>query len=167
VTPPAFGAASYAPASHITLRAPGLDDATALGSMLAAIDPWRRYPVTAATLAGFFAEVETGAPRFAIHVDGALAGGVAIRTTWFAGPYIQTFGLAPSAQGHGIGATVMTFIEAEARRINARNLWVAASDFNIGAHRFYERFGFAPVARIPGLLQNDRDEILLRKRLVT
>jgi ribosomal protein S18 acetylase RimI-like enzyme len=42
---------------------------------------------------------------------------------------------------------------------------VAASDFNSGALRFYERHGFVRVAALEGLVAEGRSEILLRKRL--
>jgi diamine N-acetyltransferase len=165
MTPPGFSQDTYVVSADLTLRISTPDDAAALGVMLAAIDPWMRYPVPAEKLAAFFAQFESGSPRFSIHLGGELIGCVALRTTWLAGPYIQTFGLSPTAQGRGVGTCVLTFIEAEALRLKARNLWVAASDFNTGALRFYERHGFISVAALPALLQDNRNEVLLRKRL--
>jgi GNAT superfamily N-acetyltransferase len=152
-----------------TVRIERLDpaDAPALGAMFAAIDPWKRYPVTAAELTGFFATVEPGAPRFSIRLDDRLAGAVAIRVAWLRGPYIQTFALDPTAQGQGIGSAVMAWIATEARLADSCNLWVAASDFNDGAHRFYARHGFVRVGALDGLLRDDISEILLRKKLAT
>ena len=56
-------------------------------------------------------------------------------------------------------------IEDSARAEKARNVWVAASDFNAGAIRLYERHGFARVAVIDSLVSDGRDEVLLRKKL--
>lgn len=140
-------------------------EALELGAIFAAIDPWARYPVAAGTLAGFFAAIEPGNPRFAIKRDGALIGAIGLRTNWFRGPYIQSFALAPSAQGQGIGSAAMAWVEAQARAAQDRNLWVAASDFNTGAQRFYARNGFERIGAIDGLLQDGIAEILMRKRL--
>jgi diamine N-acetyltransferase len=161
----AFNARIYDLGTDLALRPLTPDEATSIGAMAAAMDPWARYPITADHLADFFARVEPGAPRFGIQVAGTLVGVIAVRTEWFAGPYIQTFVLSPNCQGRGVGSRVLAFIEAEARRTNQRNLWVAASDFNIDAHRFYERHGFSRAATVPALLRDDRDEILFRKRL--
>ena len=59
----------------------------------------------------------------------------------------------------------MAFMEREARAAEERNLWVAASEINDGAIRFYERHGFVRVAALDGLAYDDRVEFLLRKRL--
>jgi diamine N-acetyltransferase len=162
---PPFNSRTYDLGPDLALRPLTLDEASAVGAMAAAMDPWARYPITADQLTAFFTRVEPGAPRFSIQVAGTLGGAVAIRTDWLAGPYIQTFALSPNCQGLGIGSRVLALIDAEARRASQRNLWVAASDFNTAAHRFYERHGFARVAAVPALLSDDRDEILFRKRL--
>jgi diamine N-acetyltransferase len=161
----AFSARTYDLGPDLALRSITPDEATAIGAMAATMDPWARYPITAEQLGAFFARVRPDAPRFGIQVAGTLEGAFAICTDWFAGPYIQTFALAPRCQGRGIGSRVLAFIEGEARRTHQRNLWVAASDFNINAHRFYERHGFAHIAAVPALLRDDRDEFLFRKRL--
>lgn len=164
--PPAFSASTYHLGPELALRPLTPDEAALVGGIAASIDPWARYPMTAEHLGSFFAQVEPGAPRFGIDVAGTLVGAVGVRAEWFGGPYIQMFVLSPQHQGRGVGSRVLTAIEAEARRAHNRNLWVAASDFNTDAQRFYERHGFVRVATVPALLRDDRDEILFRKRLV-
>jgi GNAT superfamily N-acetyltransferase len=163
--PSAFSARTYDLGPDLALRPLALIEAAAIGAMAARMDPWARYPITAEHLTVFFAGIEPGAPRFGIQVAGTLEGAIAVRAEWFAGPYIQTFALSPRCQGRGVGSRVLAFIEVEARRTHQRNLWVAASDFNTDAHRFYERHGFTRAATVPALLRDDRDEILFRKRL--
>lgn len=58
---------------------------------------------------------------------------------------------------------ILAWLEAEALKLNARNLWVCASSFNARALRFYERHGFRQAATLPGLVVDGYDEILLRK----
>jgi diamine N-acetyltransferase len=163
--PAAFAASHYdiGPGVALSLIEPA--QAIQLGTMFAAMDPWARYPVSADKLSRFFAAIEPGNPRFAISYKGALVGAIGVRLNWFAGPYIQSFALAPSAQGHGIGAAAMGWAEREARAGNDRNLWVAASDFNIRAQSFYARHGFETVGSIDSLLQDGIAEVLMRKRL--
>lgn len=149
-----------------------LDAALALelGQAFAAMDPWAAYPFPAAGLASYFASGNAAAPLFAIaSASGGSPVGVlgvlGLRLDWLRGPYIQFLGLLAGDQGHGIGGAVMDWIEGEARQSGARNLWVAASDFNAGALRFYRKHGFHHVADLPGLVRDDRTEVLLRKRL--
>lgn len=137
----------------------------ALAAAFAAMEPWSVYPYPESALATYLAGARPDAPVFAITVAGAVTGAAGLRLDWLRGPYIQFLGLLHDAQGAGIGAAVLGWIEAEARRSGARNLWVAASDFNAGALRFYSRHGFRPVADLPGLVRDDRTEVLLRKQL--
>jgi GNAT superfamily N-acetyltransferase len=136
-----------------------------LGPSLARIDPWARYAYAPSQLATFLAAEETGAPHFAIKVDGAVAGAVCVRTNWLRGPYLQLLALLPANQGHGIGGSILAWFEAEARAENAQNLWVCASEFNARAISFYERHGFSRTAALPDLVVDGTSEILLRKRL--
>jgi GNAT superfamily N-acetyltransferase len=155
-----------APDGRLVTAAP-LDAAIGpqLADVFASMEPWAAYPYPAAALAVYFARATAEAPRLAIDHDGRLAGVVGLRLDWLRGPYIQFLGLLPEAQGKGLGAVVLAWVETEARRSGARNLWVAASDFNTGALRFYERAGFHRVADLDGLVRDDRIEVLLRKRL--
>lgn len=168
-------ATSFAPACHVfgrtldgaVLTAEPLDAAAApaLGEAFAVIDPWAAYPYPAAALARYLASGTPEAPIFALATEGRAAGALGLRLEWLRGPYIQFLGLLPETQGRGIGRQAMAWVEREARRAGARNLWVAASDFNAGALRFYERHGFSRIADLDGLVRDERTEVLLRKRL--
>ena len=145
--------------------------ASALAAAFAAMDPWAAYPYPADALAAYLAGGNDAAPLFAVAAastdsPGKVLGAVGLRLDWLRGPYIQFLGLLEEAQGSGIGGAVMAWIETQARRAGARNLWVAASDFNAGALRFYGRHGFTRIADLPGLVRDDRSEVLLRKRLL-
>jgi len=143
----------------------GQERAETLGAAFAAMDPWAAYPYRASAIARYLAGGTADAPVFAIKASGHVAGAVGLRVDWLLGPYIQFLGVLSEHHGKGIGCLVMEWVEREARRLSARNVWVAASDFNSGALRFYERHGFSRVADLPGLVRDDRTEVLLRKRL--
>ncbi len=139
--------------------------AQTLGAAFAQRDPWSRYPLSAAGLGAHLGALESGAPRYAVQVDGAACGAIILRLKWFSGPYLQFFGVLPNVQGQGIGSHALAWLESAARAEAARNLWVAASDFNTGAIRLYERHGFVRVALVDNLVSDGRDEVLMRKKL--
>lgn len=150
----------------ITLRALTPEEALRLGEAIAAIDPWRAYGYPASALRRMLAAHEAGAPRFALLVEGNVVGAAVIRTAWLRGPYLQFLALLPEAQRRGIGTAFLEWMEREARAGDERNLWVAASEINVDAIRFYERHGFIRVAALDDLVHDNRTELLLRKRLV-
>jgi len=136
-----------------------------LGEAFAAIDPWASYACSATTLGTYLTKQEPGAPRFLLKLGGRVAGAAGVRLGWLRGPYIQFLGVLPGFQRRGLGSAVLAWAEREARSSEERNLWVAASDINADAIRFYARHGFGQAARLEGLVCDGRTEILLRKRL--
>ena len=138
--------------------------ATELGASFAGMQPWASYPFPPDVLASYFIGSEPHAPRFVIEVGGVRAGAIGLRLELLKGPYLQFLGVLPAYQRIGLGSALLTWMEQEAGPA-ARNLWVCAADFNADAQRFYERHGFARVAVLDGLVQDGRDEVLLRKRL--
>lgn len=141
-------------------------DARTLGAAFAAINPWAGYPYPADAVEAYLGAREPGAPRFAIHIDGALAGAIGIRLNWLRGPYLQFLGILPDFQRRGLGEKSLAWFEGGARAQLERNLWVAASDFNADAIRFYERHGFERAALLEGLVDDSKTELLFRKRLI-
>jgi len=142
------------------------ESAEMLGAPLAAIDPWAHYRYTPEALTTFLQAEEDDAPRLEILVDGTLAGAFSIRRTWLRGPFLQFLGILPLFQSKGIGNAVLSWFEAEGNKLQVRNIWVSASDFNVRAIAFYERFGFVRVATLEGLVAEGTNEVLLRKRLI-
>ena len=136
-----------------------------LGSVFSAIEPWSRYPFSQDALTRHLSMVEPGAPRYLIRVGGDAAGTLTVRLNWLGGPYLQFLAVVPAHQKNGIGALALHWFEDAARKEKARNLWVAASDFNAGAIRFYERHGFQRAALIDNLIADGLNEVLLRKKL--
>ncbi len=169
--PAAFSAEHYTlevaeePTGALVLTALPEGEAAQLGAAFAAIDPWASYGYPAAALATYFGKREPTAPRFLLTFRNEVAGAMGMRCDWMRGPYIQFLGILPPFQRRGLGCTLLAWIESEARAAQERNLWVAASEINADAMRFYERHGFAQAARLPDLVYDGRTEILLRKRL--
>ncbi|RUP10973.1 GNAT family N-acetyltransferase [Hyphomicrobium sp.] len=149
----------------VTFEPMTAEAAECLGSAFAQIDPWAHYAYTAATLAGFLADEEPGTQRFQIIAEQALAGAIVIQSKWLRGPYLQFLGVLPAFHRRGLGRSALGWFESAARADGARNLWVAASEFNVAAQTFYERHGFVRIASIDGLVAEGTAEILFRKQL--
>lgn len=154
-----------ASAAQIVLDTMDEDAARVLGSGFAAIDPWARYNFSGDALAAYLGKTEAGAPRYIIRIDGEIAGAIGIRSAWLRGPYLQFLGILPPYQAQGAGQLVLAWFEGTARAHGERNIWVAASEFNSTALKFYERHGFQRAARLDSLIEDGETEILLRKKL--
>jgi GNAT superfamily N-acetyltransferase len=134
-----------------------------LAAAIVAIEPWSVMEYPAERLAAFLASPDQAVSRFVVTAGDVEAGVVSIRSPWLKGPYLELLALLPAAQGRGIGSRIVAWFEQTALDQEARNLWVCASSFNDRALRFYARHGFEPVARLPGLVADGYEEILLRK----
>jgi GNAT superfamily N-acetyltransferase len=143
------------------MTAPAADE---LGPKTAAIGPWAYYGSNAGSITAAFKNRGDGAVCYQVHCGADLVGAVVICCPWLAGPYLQLLAIMPAHQNRGIGATILSWFEAEARD-HYRNLWLCVSAFNVAAHRFYRSHGFERVATLAGLLRDGDDELLMRKRL--
>ena len=149
----------------VTLAPLAVSEAGRLGEAFAAIDPWVSYPFPASALATYFSNGDDSAPLFAVVIGDETAGVVGLRLNWLRGPYIQFLGFLPAFQSRGLGTIILSWIDQQTRAGGHRNVFVAASDFNAAALRFYERHGFERVGALKGLVRENRDEVLLHKRL--
>jgi len=68
---------------------------------------------------------------------------------------------AAGMTGHGLGAALMDWAIGEARRWRADALQLSVFSENIGAQRFYQRYGFEHVADIDFWVGNHRDDEFL------
>ncbi len=162
-----LGAASepHGQLTDVTLVRLPVSEATHLGEAFAAIDPWASYPYPASGLATYFSQGDHSAPMLAIQMAERTVGVVGLRLNWMRGPYLQFLGVLPAYQSLGLGAMALSWVDAQTRLAEQRNVFVAASDFNAAALRFYERHDFKRIGILKGLVREDRDEILLHKKL--
>jgi diamine N-acetyltransferase len=151
--------------SDVTLVRLPMREATDLGLSFAAIDPWARYPYPAAKLAAYFGQGDHSTPMLAVQIDARTVGVIGLRLNWLCGPYLQFLGFLPPYQSMGLGTMALTWLDAQTKLAGQRNVFVAASDFNTAALRFYERHGYDRIGTLKGLVRDDRDEILLHKKL--
>lgn len=152
-------------APELRLEAFPVEYAAGFGAQFAALTPWAEYGFAADSLAAYFAAQEAGAPRMLIALDDEPAGVAGFRCQWLRGPHLRFLGVLPPFQGRGIGGAVLTWWERQALGAGDRNLWATVSAFNEGARAFYAGHGFIETAQLPGLIDDERCEILLRKRV--
>lgn len=136
--------------------------ATVLAELLAASEPWLTLNVSTAALAKYLLRTDPALTRYAVEVEGVLAGVICLRYPWLRGPYIELLGLAAGFRGLGIGGELLAWAETQAR-LECKNLWVVTSAFNHKALQFYRHHGFGQVGLLPDLVLPGHDEILLRK----
>jgi len=156
-----FGASS----ERAVLEPISYPDCAELAPQLAKLVPWSTYQFTSDTLVHSLAAEQPNAPRFLIRAGDKKIGIVGVQLNWLRGPYLQFLGILPPHQGRGLGAAVLHWLESEARRMGDRNVWVCVSSFNVRAISFYERHGFRRAALLEGLIQEEHNELLLRKRI--
>lgn len=152
-----LGIASLEPLSH--------DSAEILSHALAAMPPWSIIGWPADRLFQSLTRKVASIRRFQLLADAELAGIIVIHEPWLHGPYLQLLAVLPSHQKRSLGLQVLRWMEGEARRTQARQLWLCVSTFNTQARVFYERFGFEAVSVIDRLASDASDELLMRKRL--
>ena len=135
-----------------------------IAGQLAMMDPWKGLGYGASALSSYLAGPDPALNRFIVEEEGERVGVVCIRVPWLRGPYLELLAVLPHAQGQGVGHSILTWLEQEARR-SANNLWTVTSEFNTRARRFYQAAGFVEVAPLPDLVISGYNELLLRKSL--
>lgn len=160
---------AFALATHdlgpVALRPLAAGSAEKLGPELAAISPWSIIGYPADRLTRALQSQQPSMKRFEVLSGGALAGVIAIQDPFLHGPYLQLLAILPAFQGQSLGLRLLKWMESEARRAEARQLWLCVSTFNTRARAFYERFGFEAVAVLDKLSTDASDELFMRKRL--
>ena len=139
--------------------------AACLAPEIAGIGPWAHYNFAVTDLQASMLITDDGAIRYQLVCDGAAAGVVIIRSPWLAGPYLQLLAVLPMLQGSGAGSAILKWYETTAMTARMRNVWLCVSGFNVDAQRFYERYGYSVAGRLPDLMRDGDDELLMRKSL--
>ena len=138
--------------------------AETLGPAIAGMDPWSAVDYPAEQLTDFLIAEDPALSRLAVYSGEALAGVLAVRSPWLRGPYLQLLAVLPPFQSRGVGAALLGWFEHRASP-TSRWLWLCYSSFNTRAGAFYARHGFEEVVSLPDLIDDGRDEVLMRKRI--
>jgi ribosomal protein S18 acetylase RimI-like enzyme len=150
---------------ELALRPLSAENARKLGEALSIIPPWSVIGYPAERLADWLQREQPTMRKFEVMAGVRLAGIIVIQEPFLYGPYLKLIAILPAFQGQGFGLRLLQWMESQARRQEARQLWLCVSTFNKRAREFYERLGFEPVAVLDKLASEASDELLMRKRL--
>lgn len=78
---------------------------------------------------------------------------------------IQTIGVLPEYEGHGIGRAMLTELIAESRRRGAEDVMLEVSAANPRAQDLYRRYGFEQIHVRPRYYRDGSDALIMRLRL--
>lgn len=142
-------------------------DCEALAAGIAKLPLMQRYARSESALAADFqAAYERGEHLFVWDAGNGPEG-----VLWFfptgnfaMGGYLRLIAMAPGSTAKGAGAQLLAEFE---RQVGAqsRHAFLLVSDFNVDAHRFYEKHGYVKVGALPKLVRPDVDELIYWKRL--
>src|SRR5258708_24579285 len=151
-----------------TIRLIEQEDIAACAAMITGSSPWTQYGVTyeGAVERLSYGLRQGGTILVAVEGNNSLVGFVWVvnRGAFDLSSYIRWIVVAPMYQGGGIGRLLLEAAEARARQ-TGRDIFLLCSDFNVGARRFYERYGYAQVGAMPDYVLPGVTEIIYRKRL--
>jgi GNAT superfamily N-acetyltransferase len=127
------------------------EDLVELSELLAPLPLFAAYAMTSEVLARRWREgLRRGDGMLVAELDGEPVG-----LCWFlkegtfaSGAYLRTLAVGPGRHGKGTGARLLEAYE-RACGFPAGGWFLLASDFNEGAHRFYQRYGYQEVGRLP------------------
>ena len=81
------------------------------------------------------------------------------------GAYLRLLCVRPAQQGRGFGRSLLAACEQAARARGQESLLLLSSDYNLRAHSFYRRAGYAEVGALAEYALPGVDELLFWKRL--
>jgi len=151
---------------EITLARMTTEDATIIGTGLAEIDPWTRLDFAGERFANFLAADGDGAFRFKILFGAERAGAVVVRFPWLSGPYLNILGILPAFSAPRSRCARTHLARKRVTSVAARSIWLCVSSFNVGARAFYERNGYRVAAQLDDLINDGKNEMLMRKKIV-
>lgn len=156
---------AYHDLGAISLQPLSAGNAERLGIALAAMPPWSVIGYPATRLSEWLGRDEPSMGKFEVLAGTELAGVIVIQDPFLHGPYLKLIAVLPKFQGRRFGQILLHWMEHEARKAQARQLWLCVSSFNMRARDFYERMGFETVALLDKLASDASDELFMRKRL--
>jgi ribosomal protein S18 acetylase RimI-like enzyme len=151
-------------AAGLRLTRPVPAVASAQGSWIAGLEPWRGLGYRADALGRYLArKARTGSVWVArLAAKGPPLGIVVVDDGVLLGGFIALLAVRPESSGQGLGRALVEQVAARTF-VTRRWLYVSCDGNNAAALRFYRKLGFSRVGRLPDLVREGRTEILLRK----
>jgi ribosomal protein S18 acetylase RimI-like enzyme len=129
---------------------------------IASMEPWLSLGYQRAGLARYLRRAARAEQVMVAEDKGHVLGIVVCLPDFLLGRFIALLAVRPGAHGRGIGRALVLRIE-QATFKTRRWLYVSSDSANQPAARFYRKLGFSRIARLPGLIHDEKTEILWRK----
>jgi ribosomal protein S18 acetylase RimI-like enzyme len=126
------------------------------------MEPWLSLGYQRAGLARYLRRMARATQVLVAEEQGHVLGVVVYQPDFLLGQFIALLAVRPAASGRGLGRALVARIERETFK-KRRWLYVSSDSANRSAAHFYKKLGFARVARLPGLIRDERTETLWRK----
>jgi ribosomal protein S18 acetylase RimI-like enzyme len=126
------------------------------------MEPWLSLGYQRTKLSHYLRRMARAEQVLIAEQRGRVLGVMVYQREFLLGHFIALLAVRPEAAGRGIGRALVLRIEKEAFKTR-RWLYVSSDGTNRAAARFYEKLGFTRAARLPGLVRDDRTELLWRK----
>jgi ribosomal protein S18 acetylase RimI-like enzyme len=144
------------------IRRPEPNLAARQAEWIVSIEPWLALGYTKAPLARYLRRMARTRQVLVAQERNDVLGILVFQPDFLLGQFIALLAVPPRATGQGIGRALVAAIENETFKTR-RWLYVSSDSHNQTAARFYRKLGFARIARLPGLIREDRSEILWHK----
>ena len=102
--------------------------------------PLVRHWISGGAPGGWLQREEPAMRKFEVMAGAELAGVIVIQDPFLHGPYLKLIAILPEFQGQSLGLRLLQWMEAEARRAEARQLWLCVSTFNARARALLRAF---------------------------
>jgi ribosomal protein S18 acetylase RimI-like enzyme len=145
------------------IRRPEPTLATRQAEWVVAIEPWLSLGYKQTALARYLRRMARARQVLIAQERTSVLAILVFQPDFLLGRFIALLAVRPEAAGQGIGRALVAAVEKETFKTR-RWLYVSSDSRNRAAARFYRKLGFSRVARLPGLLRDDRSEILWRKQ---
>ena len=99
------------------------------------------------------------------EIDGKRVGYLRMEYLWGKIPYMSVIEVLPQHQRHGVGGSLLKFLENKLRADGAPFLITSAEASMPEAQAWHRRMGFIEIGVISGLNPNNSDEIFFKKVL--
>jgi len=142
------------------------EEAAVLASILSTIDPWKTLSYSEEKLYSYLVTPDALLSCFSVKQNNQLVGTICVRYPWLKGAYLELLGIMPEYQNLGIGRVLLNWLEAEATKYKAKNIWALVSSFNVDAIDFYYKNSFQRIGDIDNFVKEGYSEILLRKAIL-
>ena len=144
------------------IRRPEPSKAGREATWIAAMEPWFSLGYKPAGLARYLRRLARARQVLVAEEQGHALGVIVYQPDFLLGQFIALLAVRPEAGGRGIGRALVARIEQETFKTR-RWLYVSSDSANHSAASFYKKLGFTRTARLPGLICDERTEILWRK----